>query len=59
MEIPARGGDAQPPRRPRDRADQREPQVPPPHLLQQVDGRVLDPGTALVVKGVQIGRAHV
>jgi len=32
---------------------QREPYVPPGHVLEQVDGRVLDPGTALTVKGVR------
>ena len=32
---------------------QREPYVPPGSVLDQVDGRVLDPGTALSVKGVR------
>jgi serine protease len=32
---------------------QREPFVPPRHVLDQVDGRLLDPGTALSVKGVR------
>src|SRR5690349_10174213 len=31
---------------------QREPAVPPRHVLDQVSGRVLDPGTALTIKGV-------
>ena len=31
----------------------REPFVPPRQVLDQVDGRVLDPGTALAVKGVR------
>src|SRR3954468_342975 len=31
----------------------REPFVPPRQVLDQVDGRVLDPGTALSVKGVR------
>lgn len=54
MDIPPRNnGSDQPPLRHRARLDQREPRVPPAHLLQQVDGRVLDPSTALVVKGVR------
>src|SRR3990170_6309977 len=32
---------------------QREPFVPPRPVLDQVNGRVLDPGTALAVKGVR------
>ncbi len=32
---------------------QREPYVPPGHVLDQVSGRVLDPGTALAVKNVR------
>src|SRR6185436_5232337 len=32
---------------------QREPYVPPGHVLEQVSGRVLDPGTALTVRNVR------
>src|SRR3954470_1160307 len=41
-----------PARRPSSGSTQREPAVPPRHVLEQVSGRVLDPGTALQVKGV-------
>ena len=34
-------------------SSQREPRVPPPHVLDRVDGRVLDPGTALAVNGIR------
>ena len=36
----------------RPRRPVREPANPPSHVLQQVNGRVLDPGTALVIRGV-------
>src|SRR5215212_3728842 len=32
---------------------QREPYVPPGYVLEQVNGRLLDPGTALAVKDVR------
>ena len=31
----------------------REPRVPPPHVLERINGRVLDPATALTIKGVK------
>ena len=31
----------------------REPRVPPRHVLEPIDGRVLDPATALTIKGVK------
>ena len=40
------------PRKPSRPSYQREPAHPPRHVLDQVSGRVLDPGTALQVKGV-------
>src|SRR5689334_3129777 len=44
---------SQPDSRQSARSTQREPFVPPRPVLDQVDGRVLDPGTALSVKGVR------
>ncbi len=49
MSTPSNDDDARRPRRP---STNREPAVPPSHMLQQVNGRVLDPGTALTIKDV-------
>ena len=45
--------DAPRPARQSSLSSSREPRVPPRHVLETIEGRVLDPGTALTIKGVK------